>query len=56
MAAPTSCRVEFAELLHGGVVITFSDGKSALFSADLLYASLPKAQELPEDDDEDPGK
>jgi hypothetical protein len=35
-------------------MITFSDGKCALFSADLLYASLPQAQQLHENDEEDP--
>jgi hypothetical protein len=53
MGAPESCRVLFAELLRGGIVITFSEGKSALFPAELLYESLPKAQNLEEEADED---
>lgn len=53
MTAPVSRRVQMAELLHGGVVITFSDGKSALFPAELLYTSLPQAQKLPEETDEE---
>jgi hypothetical protein len=53
MSATTSPQVQYAELLQGGVVITFSDGKSALFPAELLYTSLPQAKRLPEDTDED---
>jgi hypothetical protein len=39
-------RVRSAELFRNGVIVTFDNGKSALFSADLLYASLPQAQDL----------
>jgi len=41
-----------AERLQDGVIITFDDGKSAVFSASLLYKTLPKAYEIvpiPED-------
>jgi hypothetical protein len=48
-----NCVVRFVELLRDGVVITFSDGKSALFSADFLRASLPHAQELSDSEEED---
>lgn len=34
-------------------MITFSNGRSALYSAELLYASLPQAQKLPEEDDDE---
>jgi hypothetical protein len=53
MPESSSCRVRFAELLRDGVVITFTDGKSALFSADFLHASLPQAQELSENDEDE---
>lgn len=46
--------MRFTELLRGGIVITFSDGKCALFPAELLYSLLPEALELREDDDEEP--
>lgn len=32
-----------------GIIITFEDGKYALYSAALLYAMFPKANELIED-------
>jgi hypothetical protein len=54
MPDSSSYGVRFVELLRGdGVVITFSDGKSALFSADFLRASLSHAQELSESEEED---
>jgi hypothetical protein len=47
-------RVEHADRAGSGIVITFSDGKCALFPAVLLYAALPHAQEISElKDDED---
>jgi hypothetical protein len=39
-------RVRSAELFRDGVIVTFADGKCALFSANLLYASLSQAQDL----------
>jgi hypothetical protein len=39
-------RVRSAELFRDGVIVTFSDGKSALFSSDFLHASLAQAQDL----------
>jgi hypothetical protein len=32
--------------LHNGVVVSFDDGKTALYSAALLYATLPQAHEI----------
>jgi hypothetical protein len=46
--------VKYAERIGGGIMITFADGKCALFTADLLYATLPKAQELNDLDDDEP--
>jgi hypothetical protein len=53
MPDPSNCVVRFAEVLRDGVVITFSDGKSALFSGDFLRSSLSHAQELSESEEED---
>ena len=53
MTTPTLCRVLSAELLRDGVAITFTVGKAALYSADLLYASLPQARELTVDEDDE---
>jgi hypothetical protein len=41
-------KVSYAERAGGGIVITFNDGKCALFPADLLYSTLPHAQEIQE--------
>jgi len=52
MESATHSRVKYAEIVSRGIVITFADGKCALFPADLLYATLPQAQELLELPDE----
>lgn len=39
-------RVLFAERLDAGVAITFEDGRCAIYSATLLYATLPQAHEV----------
>jgi len=46
-------RVRSAELFRNGIIVTFADGKSALFPAELLYASLPEAQELCENEEDE---
>jgi len=46
MAEASPIQVCAAELYRDGILVTFADGKCALFPADLLYASLPQAQEL----------
>jgi hypothetical protein len=46
-------RVRSAELFRNGIIITFADGKSALFPAELLYASLAEAEELRENEEEE---
>jgi hypothetical protein len=38
--------ISFVERLSNGVVVTFSDGRSVLFSATLLQATIPLADEL----------
>ncbi len=46
-------RMTYVDRLRGGVVIGFDDGKTALYSAALLYSILASAQEMlePEEDD-----
>jgi hypothetical protein len=53
MAEASSTQVCAVELYRDGILITFADGKCALFPADLLYASLPQAQELCKTDEEE---
>jgi hypothetical protein len=38
-----------AERLGDGVIISFEDGTSALYSTALIYAMLPQAERLPTD-------
>ncbi len=35
-----------ADRMDQSVIVTFSDGKSAVYSASLLYAMLPQAEQL----------
>lgn len=46
-------QVKYAERVTGGIVITFDDGISALFSSELLYSTLELAKEIPESLEED---
>ena len=41
-------RIVHVERLDGGVIITFDDGKCAVYSAALLYATFPQADEVDE--------
>jgi hypothetical protein len=52
MAEFPSYRVCSVELFRNGVIITFADGKCALFPGELLYAALPQAHELRDDEEE----
>jgi len=45
--------VKHAERVTGGLVITFDDGSSALFSSELLYSTLELAKEIPDSLEED---
>ena len=47
-------RIVYVDRLDNRVVIGFDDGKTALYSADLLYSIVVTAQEMvePEDDEE----
>lgn len=46
MGLRVAAKTVSAERVHGGVVITFSDGQEGFYSDELLYASLPAAREL----------
>jgi hypothetical protein len=52
METGSQSNVKYAEIVGRGLIITFTDGKCALFPTDLLYATLPQAEELPELPDE----
>ena len=39
-------RIVSSDRLHNGVVVSFDDGKTVLYSAALLYATLPQAHEI----------
>jgi hypothetical protein len=47
-------RIVYVDRLDNRVVIGFDDGKTALYSADLLYSIVGTAQEMvePEDDEQ----
>jgi hypothetical protein len=38
-----------ADKLANAVLVTFEDGKGAIYSASLLYATLPQAQHVVDD-------
>ena len=46
-------RILYADRLNGGVIITFDDGKCAVYSAALLHATLPQAEQVFEPDPEE---
>jgi hypothetical protein len=51
---PPVPRVTYAERLNGGVIITFDDGKCALYSAALLHETFTQAENVPDEvEDED---
>jgi hypothetical protein len=50
MEQPTTPRIVEALRLRDGVLITFEDGKCAIYSAALLYAVFPKPDELTDDE------
>ncbi|GAC1427021.1 MAG: hypothetical protein NVSMB62_24740 [Acidobacteriaceae bacterium] len=48
METVTDPHISAAERLMGGLLITFTDGKSALYSAALLRKLFAQATELPQ--------
>jgi hypothetical protein len=57
METTNAPRIVHVDRMSGGIAITFEDGRSALFTAPLLYATLPQAFDLdsPNPDDEGDG-
>jgi hypothetical protein len=49
MPVQHSHEVTNAERVRGGILMTFADGRCALFAPELLYSLLPQAQEMPDD-------
>jgi hypothetical protein len=46
MSFPSNPSIVSVERIATGLVIEFDDGRTAVFSAALLYASLAKAREI----------
>ena len=46
MSSSTETPVVEVDRFEGNLIISFKDNRRAVFSADVLYASLPQAQEL----------
>jgi hypothetical protein len=46
-------RVISCDRMDNGVVVSFGDGKTALYSADFLYSTLPQARTMPSDSEDD---
>jgi hypothetical protein len=53
MDIPTVPRVAETQRMDGGVIITFDDGKCAIYSAALLRATFSQAKEVKESDSGD---
>ena len=53
METRKTSRIVFVERLRSSVLITFEDGRCALYSAALLYAAMGEAREIFETDQED---
>jgi hypothetical protein len=52
IAGHPSPHVTFSDRMNNGIVVGFDDGKTAYYSAVLLYASLPQAQLMPSDSED----
>lgn len=48
MEIPIAPRILYAERLRGGIIVTFEDGRSALYPAALLHAVFAQAERLDE--------
>ncbi len=46
MDAPSDPRIVSLDRMDNGAVVSFDDGKTALYSAALLYAILPQARAI----------
>jgi|HubBroStandDraft_2_1064218.scaffolds.fasta_scaffold3350709_1 hypothetical protein len=45
-------RIIYLDRLGDGAVVTFDNGRSAYYSAALLYATLPQARAMPSGDED----
>lgn len=48
-------RIVYVDRVDGSIIVSFHDGKSALYSAALLYATLPQARVITDQLDGDFG-
>jgi hypothetical protein len=46
MKANSNARILHAERCREGVIVTFADGRTALYSSNLLYSIISNAQEV----------
>jgi hypothetical protein len=46
-------RIVSCDRMDNGIVVSFDDGKTALYSAALLHATLPQARAMPSDSEDD---
>jgi hypothetical protein len=46
-------RIISADRLADSIIVTFEDGRCAIYSASLLYAAFPHAEEVVESEDEE---
>jgi hypothetical protein len=53
MEPHTAPRIVSSDRLDDGILVSFDDGKSAVFSAALLYANLSQAEEVSESEADD---
>jgi hypothetical protein len=54
MDSPPDPRIVSVDRMDNGAVVSFDDGKTALYSAALLYATLPQARAMPSDSETPP--
>jgi len=52
MEDPIELRVSAAERMSGGLLITFGNGKCAIYSAALLYSIFDQAKEVIEEEED----
>ena len=53
MDARPEPRIVSSDRMDSGIVVSFDDGKTALYSAALLHATLPQARPIPLDSEND---
>jgi hypothetical protein len=53
MQPPITPRIVSSDLFDGGILVSFEDGTTAMFSAAVLYANLFQAEAVRDVDQED---